>query len=322
MKDEREKHADGSENSDLSNSSDNQKASLERMRLEILTVEKTVAEASYFLPPYDARACTAAVEKLKSDVAEVLALLAPRKKFSFKSKRKTKQEGDGDVKGAAGDTNSVSGDATSSGNNDDNTSTVPADLLAKVAALQSAADASGYTDAVGKTFVFRNDMECEGANNTHTLPDLVLERLTDCTIFILGSVRAMRCHDLERCKIFGGPVSGSAFFQKLQKCHVEISARQVRVHDAYDTGFYIRTLSRPIIEHSSDVHFAPFTFAYDGQIDNLKTAGLHEETNAWQNVDDFGWIKKQHSPNWSVVAEGGRVTAPVAPGLDVESDLL
>ena len=46
-----------------------------------------------------------------------------------------------------------------------------------------------------------------------------------------------------------------------------MAARQVRIHNATDgTQFYIRTLSRPIIEHSSDVGFAPYAFEYPGEV--------------------------------------------------------
>ena len=50
-------------------------------------------------------------------------------------------------------------------------------------------------------------------------------------------------------------------------CHLALAARQVRIHNATDgTQFYIRTLSRPIIEHSSDVGFASYAFEYPGEV--------------------------------------------------------
>ena len=107
-------------------------------------------------------------------------------------------------------------------------------------------------------------------------------------MFVLGAVRALRCHDLRDTKVYGGPVAGSAHLQNLEGCHAEIAARQVRVHDARRVAFYVRTKSRPIIEHSSEVTFAPFAFEYEGARARFAAAGLAEETDAWRDVDDFG----------------------------------
>jgi hypothetical protein len=321
LAEERDKHAAANGDSNVE-TQETQKATLETLRVTTLQMEKRIAEASYFLPPYDARFCTSSVEKLKLDLGEAAAQMAPRKKFSFKSKKKQEKEKAGDTGDTTvgstagdmtvGDSGKVSGDA----NPEKETSSIPADLLAKVAALASAADANGYTDAVGKVFIFRNQ---EGSNQAG-LPDLVLERLTDCVVFILGSVRAMRCHDLENCRVYGGPVSGSTHAQRLKNCHVEVCSRQVRIHDAFDTTFHIRTTSRPIIEHSTGVSFAPYGFEWHGQDDELKKAQLFDETNAWREVDDFGWIKKQHSPNWCVVPEVDRALPPEAPEPETKSD--
>ena len=32
-----------------------------------------------------------------------------------------------------------------------------------------------------------------------------------------------------------------------------------------------------------------------------------EDDNLWNKVEDFGWIKQEHSPNWSVIEEKDRV---------------
>jgi hypothetical protein len=176
--------------------------------------------------------------------------------------------------------------------------------------MSAAADASGFRDATGTTFLFRGETSDADRGDA---PDLILERLTDCVVFILGTTRALRCHDLTNTRVYGGPVDGSAHLQNLENCHVEIAARQVRVHDARGTSFYVRTKSRPIIEHSSELTFAPFTFKYDGADEKLTAAGLDVETDAWRDVDDFGWIKNRQSPNWSVAPEGERAAAPPPP---------
>ena len=295
------------------------KGILDELRALVLGMEARTAEASYFLPPYDARACASTTDRLKADLAAAADALAPRKKFSFKSKREKKplssrEEASLSLAKPPGKETRASSSSSREKEKDEKHTAEKNDaekdaLLARVAAMSAAADASGFRDATGTTFAFRDDDDDDRGD----APDLILERLTDCVVFILGTTRALRCHDLTRTRVYGGPVAGSAHLQNLENCHVEIAARQVRVHDARRTSFYVRTKSRPIIEHSSELTFAPFAFAYDGADQNLAAAGLDVETDAWRDVDDFGWIKNRQSPNWSVAPEGERATPPPPP---------
>ena len=299
------------------------KGVLDDLRALVAAMEARTAEASYFLPPYDARACASATERLRFSLDAAAAALAPRAKFSFKKAKKTGRatRGAGDAGDAAGVSSATRRERTDderdeTENENEETKNEKAEpdaialdaLSARVAAMAAAADASGFKDAVGETFVFRGDAE-----NPADAPDLILERLSGCVVFVLGAVRALRCHDLRDTKVYGGPVAGSAHLQNLEGCHVEIAARQVRVHDARRVAFYVRTKSRPIIEHSREVTFAPFAFEYEGARARLAAAGLAEETDAWRDVDDFGWIKNRQSPNWRVAPESDRVAPPPPP---------
>jgi hypothetical protein len=317
------------ETSKAKSASADSKGVLDDLRALVAAMEARTAEASYFLPPYDARACASATERLRFSLDAAAAALAPRAKFSFK-KKKAKKTGKATptATGDAGDTAGVSSltrrERTNDERDDDddeneeNKKEKAAErhdapkaldaLAARVAAMAAAADASGFKDAVGETFVFRGDTE-----NPADAPDLILERLSGCVVFVLGAVRALRCHDLRDTKVYGGPVAGSAHLQNLEGCHVEIAARQVRVHDARRVAFYVRTKSRPIIEHSREVTFAPFAFEYEGARARFAAAGLAEETDAWRDVDDFGWIKNRQSPNWRVAPESHRVAPPPPP---------
>jgi len=320
------------ETSRAKSASADSKGVLDDLRALVAAMEARTAEASYFLPPYDARACASATERLRFSLDAAAAALAPRAKFSFK-KKKAKKTGKATptATGDAGDTAGVSfatrrertnderddDDDENENENEENKKEKAAErhdavalnaLSARVAAMAAAADASGFKDAVDETFVFRGDTE-----NPADAPDLILERLSGCVVFVLGAVRALRCHDLRDTKVYGGPVAGSAHLQNLEGCHVEIAARQVRVHDARRVAFYVRTKSRPIIEHSREVTFAPFAFEYEGARARFAAAGLAEETDAWRDVDDFGWIKNRQSPNWRVAPESDRVAPPPPP---------
>ena len=306
---ERAKHA-------AANPPTDSKGVLDELRALVLGMEARTAEASYFLPPYDARACASTTDRLKADLAAAADALAPRKKFSFKSKREKKalssrEEASLSVAKPAGKETRALASLCCEKHEKHTADDAEKDaLLARVAAMSAAADASGFRDATGTTFLFRGETSDADRGDA---PDLILERLTDCVVFILGTTRALRCHDLTNTRVYGGPVDGSAHLQNLENCHVEIAARQVRVHDARGTSFYVRTKSRPIIEHSSELTFAPFTFKYDGADEKLAAAGLDVETDAWRDVDDFGWIKNRQSPNWSVAPEGERAAAPPPP---------
>jgi hypothetical protein len=305
---------------------------LETLRDQVSEMERKVAEASYFLPPFDARNCATTIETVRSTLADATGRLAPRKKFEFKRFKKKKTKTDAETPVAATgaetreDTRDTRGGSASRSKNDSET------FLAQMGVRSVGLESSGFTDAAGKRFAFRGTVPSKvrpDPNASETAPaattesrvvnDVVLERLTDCEVFLLAPCRALRIYDLENCRVYGGPVDGSVHAQNLKNCHVEVCARQVRAHDAFDTSFYVRTLSRPIIEHSSRTMFAPFSFSYEGQSEHLRAAGLSVETGAWENVEDFGWIKQTPSPNWSVVPEEARKKPPREPeGCDCE----
>jgi hypothetical protein len=116
---------------------------------------------------------------------------------------------------------------------------------------------------------------------------------------------------------------------------------QVRVHDAHDCDLYLRVRSRPIIEDSSRLRFAPFAVEellrqwqqepqgqplqqvqqqlpvdvqeqqvnYSCGLQLFAAAQLGQDSDSnvgdlgqlWQQVDDFGWVKVSQSPNWVVL---------------------
>ncbi|KAH0996171.1 hypothetical protein GBA52_020035 [Prunus armeniaca] len=86
-----------------------------------------------------------------------------------------------------------------------------------------------------------------------------------------------------------------------------MASHQIRIHNAKRSDFYLRVRSRPIIEDSCGMRFAPYCLSYQGIEDELREASLVEETENWSNVDDFLWLRAVQSPNWSVLPEDERV---------------
>ncbi|KAL0547202.1 hypothetical protein IC582_017130 [Cucumis melo] len=91
------------------------------------------------------------------------------------------------------------------------------------------------------------------------------------------------------------------------ECTFAMASHQIRIHNAKNSDFYLRVRSRPIIEDSSSVRFAPYRVSYEGIEEDLTDASLGVETGNWENVDDFLWLRAVPSPNWSILPEDERI---------------
>ena len=56
---------------------------------------------------------------------------------------------------------------------------------------------------------------------------------------MLAGLRALRLRSLVRVRVFAAAVAGSAFVDGAQHCTLHLAARQVRIHGATDTEFYL-----------------------------------------------------------------------------------
>ena len=110
-------------------------------------------------------------------------------------------------------------------------------------------------------------------------------------------------HRLKNCKVYVGPVFGSVLIEQVEGCVFVLASHQIRIHHAKGSDFYLRVRSRPIIEDSNGVRFAPYCLCYDGIEKDLQESKLAEETGNWANVDDFRWLRAVQSPNWSILPE-------------------
>jgi hypothetical protein len=113
--------------------------------------------------------------------------------------------------------------------------------------------------------------------------DFVLSRLKGCTIFLCDACGALRADRLEDCKVFVGPTR-SVLVEKMDMCTLAVAAQQLRIHSATKCDFYVRMRSGPIIEHSSNVRFAPYNLSYVSLEEQLRAVGLHEDSGMWAKV--------------------------------------
>ncbi|XP_022929266.1 tubulin-folding cofactor C [Cucurbita moschata] len=253
---------------------------LDGISASISDLEKLVAETSYSLPSYEVRASLKSISELKQSLEDLNSELLPKKKFSFKNK------------GTKKDTKSESKDLGLG-----NAGSMLTNKQQQASYI--ARDSPGIRDKDGEVLV----KNFKGSD----VGEFTISGLSSCEVKLIGSVRALFIHKLRNCKVYTGPVMGSILIDDVEGCTFAMASHQIRIHNAKNSDFYLRVRSRPIIEDSSSVRFAPYCVSYEGIEEDLKDASLGEETGNWENVDDFRWLRAVQSPNWSILAEGERI---------------
>ncbi|KAJ2718381.1 hypothetical protein GGI07_005786 [Coemansia sp. Benny D115] len=81
-----------------------------------------------------------------------------------------------------------------------------------------------------------------------------------------------------------------------------LGVRQFRLENSKEINVFVHCISRPIIEKSTAVVFAPFPLVLETaqvrkEFEDAKLAGMQ---NMYDRVDDFNWLRRQASPNWSI----------------------
>lgn len=119
--------------------------------------------------------------------------------------------------------------------------------------------------------------------------------------------------------MYAGAVSGSVLLDACTDCVFDLASRQIRIHTSKRCDYYLHVLSRPIIEHSEALRFAPSGLRYEGLGEQRRRAGLEAERAAtlWAAVDDFGWHRVQKSPNWSIIAVEARLSSARAGDVEI-----
>ncbi|KVI04301.1 tubulin-folding cofactor C [Cynara cardunculus var. scolymus] len=251
------------------------KSDLERISLSISDLEKLVAENSYFLPPYEVRSSLKTISDLKQTLDSVTSKVKPRKKFSFKNKPAKKSE-----------TANVLVDAVNKNEPEHQSS-------------YKVKDSPGFRSKENEVLVKEFKSSEVG--------EYVLSDLTNCEVRLKGCFRTLFINRLQNCKIYVGPVLGSILIEEVEGCLFVVASHQIRIHHAKQSDFYLRCRSRPIIEQSVGVRFAPYCLSYDGIESDLKESNLYDDAGNWANVDDFQWLRAVQSPNWSILPENEHI---------------
>jgi hypothetical protein len=251
-------------------------AALNSIASQIADLQTFVNAHSLFLPHFELRRAQEHIAELEGLTSKVREATQPKKKFSFGASKVVKST-------AGGSSNAA-----------------PAASTEQSAALRKAMEhkAIYINDLTGIT---RTVLESETLGS-----DVFVQRCTDVVLHMKCSPGALHISDLERCTIYCGPIRSAFFVDNCKDCVFIVACHQARIHRTVRTSFYLHCGSNPIIEDCSELGFAPYNLEYEGLDQSMKVAGFSADKNHWDKVDDFKWLKTQHSPNWHMIAEGER----------------
>eukprot|EP00798_Chlamydomonas_sp_ICE-L_P008249 gene8249-1518_t len=238
---------------------------LDALSTEAFTLEQKTANASYYLPAYDQKRCTNSVAELKASIDTARTTLVPKKKFAF-SKKVSRVKGDSMKEGS---TAVAAAQAT-------------ARTVAPIATEHAPATPSDRDVELVKSgrglMGLRNEVIVWSADKVAG-QEVVLIDLQGCTVYLLGQMPNLRMLGIKNSRIITGPVTGPCFVDDAADSTFYLASYQVRIHRTFSSEFYVRVRSKPIIEHSEGVRFAPYPAA-DSNMEELMTSstlGLEDE---------------------------------------------
>ena len=240
-------------------------------------VKRYVSECATFLPSYEKRQAQEMISNLQNQIQEKRDELLPKKKFAFSKSKK------------------------------------PAEKKVEHVQQEKATEPDEVDAAVELAtckFIKQSGQTLTKESTEINQKDVALVDLTDCTIKLYGAPSAIHIFNLKNCRIFSGPVSGSIFMRACTDCVFVFACQQLRIHNTYDTDFYIHVTSKAIIEDCSRVGFAPYNWEYPALDSDYQFSGLDRDRNNWDQVDDFNFLAAGvASPNWSVIDESKRTVS-------------
>ena len=247
--------------------------------------QKLLTDSVMFLPDFEVKNAQEILHKMQCDINLKRDELLPRKKFGFRTRTKV-----------AANTDNIVESTTESGSVSNETDGIEKE------------GSKTYTDE--NDFGFRGMSDCELSMSADDAKqkDIKLSNLENCVIKIHGCPSALHVSDLKGCRIFSGPVSRASFVSDCAGTHFSLACQQVRIHTSKDCIFNIHVTGKAIIEDCHNLGFAPYNWSYPNISNDFEVAGLREDINKWDDVDDFNWLTStEPSPNWYKVPEDSRL---------------
>ena len=239
---------------------------------EITTKIKLYREQFYnvmeFLPGYDKLQYSKNYDEELEKVNNLKNKLFPKKKFAF-SKNNKKQNENIKEKKEKSEVKETKKEITESS---------ITDLVIK--------DLNDFTKKYTKE-------EILGKNN------ILIENIIKCDIYLLHDFKACYINNCQNCNIYLGCICGGTHITNCINSKIYLITHQLRIHQTTKSDFFVLINSNPIIEHSQENIFHPLKIKYNEFDTNKKISGVDESNNKWNQVQDFQWLKKDKSPNFS-----------------------
>ncbi|KAJ9506211.1 hypothetical protein QJQ45_014617 [Haematococcus lacustris] len=148
----------------------------------------------------------------------------------------------------------------------------------------------------------------------------ILDRLTDCEVYILDHTSQVQVDDCVNCRIFIGPCDGSVFARDCKDCVLCVAARQLRTRDCQRLNISLYCPTNPSIETSSHITFSAWRGAYPGAVSHFAAAHLDPQINSWDQVYDFNAgqdVQGQGGQHWQLAPTPRPLwrAPPLDPGL-------
>ncbi|KAH0361442.1 TBCC-domain-containing protein, partial [Aureobasidium melanogenum] len=290
----------------------------------ISKLSNDVKDISGSLPAHDQRTYSEAIKALSEKLQKTRAQAAPKPKFSFKKKNASAISINDAAELAAKKrllqpNSNISSEVSSFATTPLTMPQTPANGLAvddsKPAEAKS--DASdGITEGVRKlSFSKADKIHISNHSKIHImLPSSathatfgtsgtvtnVRDSVIDMSISAASAFANLTLKNIQDSLIVCGHVDGSVHITGVKDSVLVMATRQFRMHESKNVKVYMLCKSRPIIEDCEGIEFAEMPDCYATEKDK-------DVKNLYDQVDDFKWLKAEHSPNWSVLDTDKRI---------------
>ncbi|KAI0471382.1 tubulin binding cofactor C-domain-containing protein [Xylaria cf. heliscus] len=299
---------------------------IDKVLAGISRLSNEVMDATDFIPSYDQRAYSQAIKALTEKLNTTTGKLGPKSRFQFKSRNTgttaapSQTTPDPRIHRPWGSDGSHDAE-------DSNKPTAPeTETRDAIGTLPSITDSKNYNEELSRSenvrgvrkpsFSTAKNIAISNHTGLHIILPSTASRATSsgsltnlerCIVDMTiptstgAPFAGLALKNIKNSLIVAGQVAGPVHITGIEDSVLVVAARQVRMHDCKNVHVYLHCASHPIIEDCSQVAFAPLPTFYKA---NESTT---PETNQWDQVDDFKWLKDTPSPNWSVLADDDRI---------------
>lgn len=321
----------------------------------ISRLSNEVSDSSGFIPAYDQRIYSQAIKALEEKLQETRSKFAPKARFQFKTTHKNNSAisiNDAAELAAEQRLKPPGLGAGFSSSTESSLPTTPANLITPPSEAEAKDTVGGlpsfpknYNEEMSRgfagpirkpSFSQATNVNISGHTGLHIiLPSSAsratssgsLTKLNRCIVDMSvptangAAFAGLALKNIKNSLINSGHVAGAAHITGVEDSIIVVASRQVRMHDCKNVDIYLHCASRPIIEDCSNVRFSPIPACY-------MISGENPVQNQWDQVDDFKWLKAEHSPNWSILPDEQRLKeevwttiVPGGPGVGLDDIL-